>query len=87
MRGMKLDVIDGEHQTLVFSAWRLILSVTSKRIIFPGQRASQKKRKEGVEWTCVYSWSFSSIFLMLWGKQQPRMVPSVSHKGEEGGGK
>ena len=63
--GMKLDVIDGEHQSLIFPAWRLVFSVTSEGIVFPEHRVSQNKRKEGVEWTCVtlgpchrYSWCY-----------------------------
>ena len=35
MHGMKLDVINGEHQSLIFTAWRLVLSMTPEGIVFP----------------------------------------------------
>ena len=43
---MKLDIINGEHQGLIFPAWRLVFSMTSKGIILPVTiRKSQKEEK------------------------------------------
>ena len=42
---MKLDVINREHQTLIFPAWRLVLSMTSKRIVFPEIVAVRTEKK------------------------------------------
>ena len=53
MYGMKLDVIDGEHQSLIFPARRLVFPMTSKGIVLPENSGSQKK--DGVERTGVYS--------------------------------
>lgn len=47
MDGMKLDVINREHQGLIFPAWRLVLSVTSKRIILPESHGRQKNQRRG----------------------------------------
>ena len=45
MHGMKLDVINGVHQGLIFPAWRLVLPMAPKRIVFPENRGSQKDQK------------------------------------------
>jgi len=42
---MKLDIINGEHQSLIFPAWRLVFSMTSKGIVFPENRGSQNEKK------------------------------------------
>ena len=47
---MKLDIINGEHQGLIFPAWRLVFPMTPKGIILPtgAPRKSQKKEhKDG----------------------------------------
>jgi hypothetical protein len=41
--GMKLDVINGEHQGLIFPAWRLVFSMTSEGIVLPGNRVRSQK--------------------------------------------
>ena len=43
---MKLDIIDGEYQGLIFPARRLVFPVASKGVILPVTvRKSQKKGK------------------------------------------
>ena len=43
---MKLDIIDGEHQRLIFPARRLVFPVAPKRIILPKNRDSEKSQKK-----------------------------------------
>ena len=47
MHGMELDIINGEHQGLIFPAWRLVLPMTPKRIILPenGARSDESEEK------------------------------------------
>lgn len=49
MYGMKLDVINGKYQSLIFPARRLVLSMTSKGIVFPENRGSQSEKTDGIE--------------------------------------
>ena len=65
MDGVKLDVIDGEHQSLILPARRLVFSMASKGVVLPANsQKSQEQKKDGAGWTCVYSWSLSSRFLV-----------------------
>jgi hypothetical protein len=46
MHGMKLDIIDGEHQGLIFPAWYLVFPMAPKRIILPENGGSSEKSEE-----------------------------------------
>ena len=45
MYWMKLDIIDREHQRLIFPAWRLVFPVASERIVFPSPWRSEETRR------------------------------------------
>lgn len=49
MDGMKLDVVDGEHQGLILPAWRLVFSMTPERIILPKNGSGQKSERRNEE--------------------------------------
>ena len=45
---MKLDIINREHQGLIFPAWRLVFPMTPKRIILPAG-VYRSQREEGTK--------------------------------------
>ena len=50
MDGVKLDVIDGEHQSLILPARRLVFSMASKGVVLPAnsQKSQEQKKKMGL---------------------------------------
>jgi hypothetical protein len=45
MHWMKLDIIDREHQRLIFPARRLVFPVASERIVFPTPVAVRRNQE------------------------------------------
>ena len=83
MHRMKLDVINGEHQSLIFTAWRLVLSMTSKRIVLPetvAVRTGEKMALNGRVFTLdPYhrgSWCYDVV-------SDGFSVPIIPHEGEK----
>lgn len=93
MYGMKLDIINGEHQGLIFPAWRLVFPVTPKRIILPVKQQEESGGKE--RWrqvdVCVLLIFIVDIpSVMVWNMKSKRgvhAIPGTPYKGEARRGK
>ena len=59
MYGVKLDVVNREHQRLIFAAWRLVLPMTPKRIILPVKPWQSEKSEEEKE--RVWTWGLFTL--------------------------
>lgn len=57
MDGVKLDVIDGEHQSLILPARRLVFSMASKGVVLPANSQKSQEQKK--------RWGWVDVFLLL----------------------